>query len=354
MPVAMTIPKAFISYSHDGQAHKQWVHDLAARLRGDGIETILDRWYLVPGDRVPAFMETAIRENDFVLIICTSNYKQKADNRKGGVGYEGDIMTAEVLSKGNERKFIPVLRLGEPIDAMPTSLAGKYYIDLRGDPYKEEHYQELLSTLLGTRDLPPAVGARMISVQAPDTKLTVKTPAEPQARNAITSTSSTVAPILPTSPPTLPAAAPLASVVATAPLSASDAFEPIRILGVIEDQVTQPHGSGLYEIPLRLDREPPEMWKLFFADSWDHPSHFTPMHRPGIARVIGDQIVLNGTTIDELQRFHRDTLKVVLSDVNRHYAEYEANLRRQKEEAERRHREQQESVARKAKEIKFD
>jgi hypothetical protein len=40
-------------------------------------------------------MEKSVRENDYVLIICTPTYKSKSDNRVGGVGYEGDIMTGK-------------------------------------------------------------------------------------------------------------------------------------------------------------------------------------------------------------------------------------------------------------------
>jgi hypothetical protein len=126
-------PKAFVSYSWDDDNHKKWVAQLATRLRSDTVEVILDQWYAVPGDQLPEFMEREIRKNDYVLIICTPNYKQKSDNRSGGVGYEGDIMTAEIFSKGNHRKFIPILARGTWADASPSWLKGKYFIDLSSD-----------------------------------------------------------------------------------------------------------------------------------------------------------------------------------------------------------------------------
>ena len=101
--------KASISYSWDDDGHKTWVATLASKLREDGVTTILDQWHAVPGDQLPEFMEKQIRESDYVLIICTPNYRLKSDGRKGGVGYEGDIMTAEVQTKRNHRKFIPIL-----------------------------------------------------------------------------------------------------------------------------------------------------------------------------------------------------------------------------------------------------
>jgi hypothetical protein len=153
-------PKAFISYSWDDNAHTQWVKDLATRLRGDGIDVTLDRWHAVPGDQLPAFMERAVRETDFVIAVCTPRYKQRSDDRTGGVGYEGDIMTAEAYSIRNQREFIPVLRGSKWEDAAPSWLLGKYYIDLRGEPYPEPQYEDLLRTLHGERGEVPPVGPR--------------------------------------------------------------------------------------------------------------------------------------------------------------------------------------------------
>jgi hypothetical protein len=40
------------------------------------------------------------------------------------------------------------------------------------------------------------------------------------------------------------------------------------------------------------------------------------MHRPGICRVYADRITLDGTTLDEVERVHKETLKLVLEVVN--------------------------------------
>ena len=154
-------PKAFISYSWGDDAHSQWVKELATRLRQDGVDVTLDRWHAVPGDQIPAFMERAVRENDFVIAICTSRYKERSDKRGGGVGFEGDIMTAEVFTgKDQQRKFIPVLLAGNWNEAAPSWLLGKVYIDFRGDPYSEASYEDLLRTLHGAREEAPPIGAR--------------------------------------------------------------------------------------------------------------------------------------------------------------------------------------------------
>lgn len=45
-------PKVFVSYSHDTPAHKQWVAELSARLRHEGIDVVLDQWDLSLGDDI--------------------------------------------------------------------------------------------------------------------------------------------------------------------------------------------------------------------------------------------------------------------------------------------------------------
>ena len=112
-------PTTFISYSWDDEDHKAWVRELATQLRADGVDARLDHWHAVPGDELPEFMEREIRNNDFVLIICTPKYKAKSDNRAGGVGYEGDIMIGEIFVKHNHRNSSRFL-LGAPGDQTLT------------------------------------------------------------------------------------------------------------------------------------------------------------------------------------------------------------------------------------------
>ena len=66
---SMTIPKIFISYSHDSLSHKGWVLSLATKLRASGIDAILDQWELKAGDDLPSFMEKHISVADYVLMI---------------------------------------------------------------------------------------------------------------------------------------------------------------------------------------------------------------------------------------------------------------------------------------------
>jgi hypothetical protein len=154
----MRSPKAFISYAWEGHTHKSWVRELAICLRRDGIEAILDQWEAVPGDLLPKFMETQVRESDFVLIVCTPKYKAKSEARSGGVGYEGDVMTGEVFTGVSRRKFIPILCAGSWVESSPGWLTGAYYIDLTGTSWSEAAYRDLISALHGQREQAPPIG----------------------------------------------------------------------------------------------------------------------------------------------------------------------------------------------------
>lgn len=153
------MPTAFLSYSWDPEPHPTWVRELSARLRRDGVNAVLDQWHAVLGDNLPHFMEQAIRDNDYVLVICTPSYKSKSDKRDGGVGYEGDIMTGEAFVLKNRRKFIPILREGEWEESAPSWLLGSYYVDLRGPDWKVR-YRVLLDTIHRRLPEPPPVQAQ--------------------------------------------------------------------------------------------------------------------------------------------------------------------------------------------------
>jgi hypothetical protein len=45
------------------------------------------------------------------------------------------------------------------------------------------------------------------------------------------------------------------------------------------------------------------------------------MHRPGIASIRGATVTLDGTTIEEVEQYHRDTLQLAVAEANRQYRE---------------------------------
>ena len=301
------VPKVFISYSWESKEHSEWVNSLADKLLADGIEAIIDSYDVSPGDRLTKFMESSIKDSDYVIIICTEEYKRKANNRQKGVGYESHIISAELYNNHNDRKFIPIIRQGDFNTALPTYLDGKLAIDLRGNPYNETSYKDLIASIFKVKKK-PKVGIRPDYLDEYE------------------------------------------------PISIEG--EDIRIIGIISNEVTLPRndgtrGSALYSIPFRLSRKPTRKWSELFLRNWDNPPSFTSMHRPGIARVASDKIILDGTTIEEVKQYHRDTLILCVEKTN----EEEKQIRKREEQLKRKKQEERENHYRNiddiSKDIKF-
>jgi hypothetical protein len=162
------IPRVFLSYSHDSEAHKDWVRQLAERLVASGVEVTLDQWDLKPGMDVVLFGETAIREADRVLMVCSPTYVCKAEQRRSGTGQECLIVSAHMARQADTRKFIPLLRHPElqPLPQaqpdqklIPDFLGPRLWVDFRDDAGFEQSLKELLHDLFEVpRYQKPALG----------------------------------------------------------------------------------------------------------------------------------------------------------------------------------------------------
>ncbi|WP_434047589.1 MULTISPECIES: toll/interleukin-1 receptor domain-containing protein [Sorangium] len=143
--------RIFISYSWSSQAHQAAVIELAEKLVSDGIDVILDVWEVKEGHDLISFMEKMVTDASVqkVLLICDRVYAQKANDRKGGVGTESQIISPEVYGKVDQSKFIPVLfeRDDDGKDCLPVFLKSRMYIDFSSIEKKYENYEQLLRAI---------------------------------------------------------------------------------------------------------------------------------------------------------------------------------------------------------------
>ena len=70
-------PKVFVSYSHDSAEHADKVLAFANKLRADGIDAVLDQYEVSPPEGWPSWMYRHIRDDDFVLMVCTETYYKR-------------------------------------------------------------------------------------------------------------------------------------------------------------------------------------------------------------------------------------------------------------------------------------
>jgi len=155
----MLEPKIFISYSHDTEEHKDWVLNLATRLRKNGVDIICDRWNLDLGSNIAQFIEEGLSKAHRVICICSEEYIRKANHGIKGAGYEKTIMTADLLENSNTEWIIPLIKKNHSEQMVPAFLKGKKYINFENDELYEEKYEELLRDLLDEPLLPlPPLG----------------------------------------------------------------------------------------------------------------------------------------------------------------------------------------------------
>lgn len=133
----------------------------------------------------------------------------------------------------------------------------------------------------------------------------------------------------------------------------------IRIVGIVASEATCPlndgsPGSALYAVPFKLSRVPSPLWANAFIKNWDRPSLFTTMHRPGIARVQGDRIVLDGTTVEEIEKYHKSTLELAVQKANEIEQDSHGRRVQQQAEQDKLHAEHRSHVEDAAKRIKFE
>lgn len=183
-------PRVFISYSHDSLNHMERVLAFSNRLRANGIESVVDRYFEDTLDmRWTDWMNQEIETADFVLIVATPGYAQRLKPgglvSQGGTNFEGVIITQFLYqSLGYNKKFFAVyFEAGDRV-SIPVYLAGftNYHV---GD---DEGYKKLYRRLTNQPAVvPPVVGEitnpDMIYAQPPAP--TVSSPRDQAVRERI-------------------------------------------------------------------------------------------------------------------------------------------------------------------------
>lgn len=150
------MPRVFISYSQDSDAHKQRVLALTQALRGDGIDAIIDQFVDHPAQGWPRWMVDELAAAQFVLLVVSDGYRKKAEDQVArgsglGVKWESHLTIQEIYdADARNEKFIPVLLEGVSDAAIPQVLRAWTY-------YRwPEHNEALLRRLLAQPKVIPA------------------------------------------------------------------------------------------------------------------------------------------------------------------------------------------------------
>lgn len=298
------LASVFLSYSW---ADKPLARRLAEGLNASGCRVWIDEGELRIGDSLVESISEALDQVDFVVALVSAASVGSDWCRK-----EISLaMTGELKRQG---VTVMPLRVGDA--EMPPTLKDKLHlaVDPEDVPGALEHLlRDIRRHLEPPAPLPPRR-------RAPEPRPAPSKSANFAAKPASPSTR--------TKPP--------------------ESAEPLRILGVDRDGISKPRndgtrGSALYSVPFRLSAVPDRAWAGLFVQNWNHPPSFSLMHRPGIARVAGDRVVLDGTTVEEVAKYHQRTLTLAMEATNAQHAEHlrqQAAAAAARDEGARLHREE--------------
>ena len=159
-PEATNAPvRVFISYAWEDDEYRDWVAQLAAQLRQDGVDA---RWHVEKGQSIPEFMNSEVRLADKVLILCSPMYQQKVHAMEEGgpstgLEWEDMLLSSAMFTPDARRKVVPALARGEWKRSAPSYLQGLPYEDLthHEQSRRGKAYLSLLGRLTDTEAAPP-------------------------------------------------------------------------------------------------------------------------------------------------------------------------------------------------------
>lgn len=165
-------PKVFISYAWSSTEYESKVNNFAEELVRSGVDVVYDKWSLNPGNDTITFMEKSVNDTSItnVIMLLDEVYAQKANERKGGVGTETQIISSEVYGKTEQDKFIPVVfeKGSDGTIYKPTYLKNTLHFDLAESENYLKEFQRLVRWLFGIQTYPkPSLGKKPGWVENP-------------------------------------------------------------------------------------------------------------------------------------------------------------------------------------------
>ena len=115
----MSVPKVFISYSHDDT---EWVRAFADSLRQQQVEVWLDAWEIKPGDSLRDALEAGLRQSDSIVFVVS-----RSNARNPNVFFELGV------ALGMGKRLIPVVPDDLDRSLIPLDLRARRYL-LKGPP----------------------------------------------------------------------------------------------------------------------------------------------------------------------------------------------------------------------------
>lgn len=141
--------KVFISYSWDSDEHQEWIAYLVRSLRMEGYAADFDRNITANSTvNLNRMMVEQIKDNDFVILVVTEKYAERADSFSGGVGVESELLLS-VVKNSRDKIILIIKQPGISPKKVPFYLEGFHYFDFSGISFKDS-FEELIHRLQKT------------------------------------------------------------------------------------------------------------------------------------------------------------------------------------------------------------
>ncbi|GHV90057.1 tetratricopeptide repeat protein [Spirochaetia bacterium] len=165
----------FISYSHDSDDFCDKILDFSNELRKNGIDANIDQYEEDPPEGWSRWMEDQIRTAEYILVVCTKEYADKASLRTStglGVKWESSIIYNLLYEIGTvTTKFIPVIFNDANIDFILTPLRGKTIYNVSSPKQKEALQKRLLGIKNNVKPPLGTIKSMVAKIAKPDARL---------------------------------------------------------------------------------------------------------------------------------------------------------------------------------------
>ncbi|MEU3956090.1 SEFIR domain-containing protein [Streptomyces achromogenes] len=156
-----SVPRVFISYSHDSDEHRERVLGFIQALRRNGVDAWADFFVeSTPPTNWPVWMQRQVENAEYVLSVVTETYARRFNQNEipgigAGVRWEGTLITADIYYSTNDKvKYIPVIFSPDDFEHIPTPLkvTNRYLVS----PGDDSSLIPLLRQLLQAPEFIPA------------------------------------------------------------------------------------------------------------------------------------------------------------------------------------------------------
>ena len=142
--------KVFISYAHESDQLSNDVLTFSNYLRSKGIDSEIDQYEESPPEGWPKWMSKQIQEADYVLVVCSKLFHERANDVTSstdglGVKWETNLILQELYTiSTNNKKFIPIIFNDNAKDFIPLPLQPYTYYQVSNITDKEKLKNRIL------------------------------------------------------------------------------------------------------------------------------------------------------------------------------------------------------------------